>query len=500
MTVQDFASMSIAELAQKLEKKELCSVEVTQNLLKAISVQDERIGSFLKVDEKGALAAAKSSDERRNSGSSLGVLDGIPLGLKDLISTEGLETTAASKILQGYIPPFDATVTAKLKSAGAVIIGKTNLDEFAMGSSNENSAFKVCRNPWDLSRTPGGSSGGSAASVAARFCYGTLGTDTGGSIRLPASFCGITGLKPTYGRVSRYGVVAFASSLDQVGPMTRDVESNALMLQAIAGHDSRDSTSINAEVPDYQAALGKNIAGLRIGIPKEYFSDGIRADVRAAVERAISVLEAGGAVIKEVSLPHTKYAVATYYIVATAEASSNLSRYDGVRYGPRLGEEQGLNQMYQQTRGQLFGPEVQRRIMLGTYVLSAGYYDAFYLRAQKVRRLFAEDFTNAFKEVDAIIGPTSPTPAFKIGENIDDPLAMYLNDIFTIGANLAGLPAMSLPCGLSDDKMPIGVQLIGGALDESTLFTVAHAIEKELSIKEVPFNPLSLGEGGVRVD
>lgn len=486
MTTKDLTNKSLAHLAADLAKKEISSLELTNAFLERISAQDQKIGAFLQVDAEGAKKSAQSSDDRRAQAALLGPLDGIPLALKDLISTVGIETTAASKILSAYVPPFDATVTAKLKAEGAVLIGKCNLDEFAMGSSTENSAFKQCHNPWDLSRTPGGSSGGSAAAVAARFCLGALGTDTGGSIRLPASFCGITGLKPTYGRVSRYGVVAYASSLDQVGPMSPDVASNALILQAIAGHDPKDSTSINAPVPDYQSYLEKGVRGLKIGIPKEYFADGIQADVRAATEKTIALLKAAGAEIKEISLPNTQYAIATYYIIATAEASSNLSRYDGVRYGPRLGEKDGLANMYLQTRGQLFGKEVKRRIMLGAYVLSAGYYDAYYIRAQKIRRLISDDFSNAFKEVDVIMGPVCPSTAFKLGEKIDDPLAMYLADIFTVGVNLAGLPALSVPGAFSQDKLPIGIQLIGRPLDEGTLYSAARVIEKEVNLDLQP--------------
>ncbi len=480
MSDTSMVSWSLADAAQKLDASQISSVELTRHALDLIKARDGELGCFLLVDEKGALAAAHASDARRRAGGALGPLDGVPLAIKDLIVTEGLVTTAGSRILEGYVPPYDATVVKKLKAAGAVLLGKLNQDEFGMGSSNENSAYKPCRNPWDLTRTPGGSSGGSAAAVAAGLCFGALGTDTGGSIRQPASFCGITGLKPTYGRVSRFGMVAYASSLDQIGPMARDVESTAMMLGALAGFDERDATSVNAPVPNYLQGLDGDVRGLKIGIAKEYFGEGIDQDVRDGVDRAMSALKGRGAELIEVSLPLTPYAIATYYIIATAEASSNLSRYDGVRFGPRRGEGEGLVAMYEKTRGELFGPEVKRRIMLGTYVLSAGYYDAYYLRAQKVRRLFSEDFNRAFEQVDVIICPTTPTPAFRLGEKVSDPLQMYLNDIFTVSANLAGLPAMSLNCGFSKEKLPIGVQLIGKPFDEQVILRTGYAIEEDV--------------------
>ncbi len=474
---------SLPEAAARLRSGEISSRELTISCFKRIHEHDGNIGAFLCLTEASALLAADASDERRETKQTLGLLDGVPVAVKDMILTEGVPTTAGSKILEGYRPPYDGTVVAKLKSAGAVMMGKLNQDEFAMGSSTESSAYKLCKNPWDFYRTPGGSSGGSAAAVAAGFVFGTLGTDTGGSIRQPASFCGIAGIKPTYGRVSRQGVVAYASSLDQVGPFAKDVSGAAIMLQAIAGHDARDSTSVKQAVPDYLQALTGDVKGLKIGIPREYFIEGLDAEVRDSVQKSIAALQASGAEIIDVSLPHTEHAVATYYVIATAEAASNLSRYDGVRFGPRLGDQNGLLSMYEETRGQLFGPEVKRRIMLGTYVLSAGYYDAYYLRAQKVRRLFADDFKNAFQNVDVIVCPTTPTPAFGIGEKSDDPLQMYLNDIFTVSANLAGLPAMSLLTGFSKQGLPLGTQIIGRPFDESTLMNAAFAVEQTLNIE-----------------
>jgi aspartyl-tRNA(Asn)/glutamyl-tRNA(Gln) amidotransferase subunit A len=474
--------LSLGELARALEERRCSSVEATAEALARIAAIDDKLGSVLCLDETGARAAAAAADERRARGEAMGPLDGVPIGLKDNLCLEGLPTTAASRILEGYVPPYDATCVGRLKDAGAVLLGKLNCDELAMGSSSENSAYKPCRNPWDLSRTPGGSSGGSAAAVAAGLCAGSLGTDTGGSIRQPAGFCGVVGMKPTYGRVSRFGVVAFASSLDQVGPFARDVEGAALLLEAIAGFDERDSTSIDAPVPAYARGLADGIKGLKVGLPREYLTgEGIGDEVRAAVADARRALEARGASVVEVSLPHTKYAVATYYIVATAEASSNLARYDGVRYGPRRGEGEGLLALYEKTRGELFGDEVKRRIMLGTYVLSAGYYDAYYLRAQKVRRLLADDFARAFEEVDVLLCPTSPTLPFALGERTTDPLSMYLSDVFTLGASLAGLPGASVNAGFFGE-LPIGVQLLGRALDEQTVLNAAAALEAELGL------------------
>lgn len=482
MSLDSLLTLGLASVSERLANGDVSSVELTTHMLNRIETKDDALGAYLAVDSAGALAAAAESDKRRVTKKSLSSLDGVPVALKDMILTKGLKTTAGSRVLENFIPPYEATVSLRLKDAGAVVLGKLNQDEFAMGSSNESSAFKPCRNPWDLSRTPGGSSGGSAAAVAASIAFGTLGTDTGGSIRQPAAYCGITGLKPTYGRVSRYGVVAFASSLDQVGPMSKDVKGCAQMLQAIAGHDERDSTSVNNPVDDYTGKLNGKINGLRLGIPREFFVDGMDEEVSKNVRNAVQVLKEQGAQLIDISLPATPHAVATYYVLACAEASSNLSRYDGVRFGPRLGSGEGLRAMYEQTRGQLFGPEVKRRIMLGTYVLNAGYYDAYYLRAQKVRRLFRDDFDKAFESVDAIVCPTTPTTAFKLGDKTADPLQMYLNDIFTISANLAGLPALSLCTGFSKAGLPIGTQLIGRPFEESVILNAAYSLEQELKV------------------
>lgn len=487
---------SLAALARQLAAGETSSVLLTEQALKRIQERDDTLGCFLHLDAAQALAQARAADERRQHGKTLSLIDGIPLGIKDNILQEGVPTTAGSKILENYLPPFDATVVKKLKEAGAVLLGKLNLDEFAMGSSTENSAYRVCRNPHDEERTPGGSSGGSAASVAAGFCAGSLGTDTGGSIRQPASFCGVVGIKPTYGRVSRFGVVAYASSLDQVGPLAADVESAALLLDTISGFDPRDSTSVDMPATETVKHLRdqKDLAGMRIGLPHEYADESaLHPDVAAALEHAKKALMARGATLVDISLPHTKYCIAAYYIVATAEASSNLARYDGIRYGPRA-DAKNLAGVYEETRGQFFGDEVKRRLMLGTYVLSAGYYDAYYVKAQKVRRLLAEDFRKAFDVtqggVDAILCPTAPAPAFKIGEKTGDPLQMYLSDIFTISANLAGIPAISLNAGWSSavssdensqvKKLPVGVQLMGNTFDEVKLLQIAHHLEQEL--------------------
>jgi aspartyl-tRNA(Asn)/glutamyl-tRNA(Gln) amidotransferase subunit A len=445
--------------------------------LHRIRALDGRVHAFLRLTEKEAQAAARASARRRAAGKPLGPLDGVPVALKDIFCMEGVETTCGSKILQGYVPPYDATVVRKLKQAGAVIVGKLNMDEFAMGSSTENSAFGPTMNPWDLTRTPGGSSGGSAAAVAARMVAGALGTDTGGSIRQPAALVGCAGLKPTYGRVSRFGVIAFASSLDQVGPFAQDVRGAAHLLSAIAGHDENDQTSSLRPVPDYAQALSRGAAGLRIGVPREYFGEGLSKEVDKAVRAGIEKLRGLGCEIREISLPNSPHAIATYYIVATAEASSNLARYDGVRYGHRTSGASQLLEMYERTRAEGFGAEVKRRIMLGTYALSAGYYDAYYLRAQKVRALIRRDFDQAFAQVDAVLSPTSPTTAFRLGEKMDDPLAMYLNDVYTVPANLAGLPGISVPCGFDAQGLPIGLQLIGKPFDEETLLRIAHAAE-----------------------
>jgi len=473
--MMDVLELGISELKEAYWKGDLDPREVTRLYLERIQEVDEEIGAYITVDHQGALQEAEEAARRIREGEG-SPLTGIPLAIKDNICTKGLRTTCASRILYNFIPPYDATVIERLKEQGAVILGKTNMDEFAMGSSTENSGFKITRNPWDMRRTPGGSSGGSAAAVAARECVAALGSDTGGSIRQPAAFCGVVGLKPTYGRVSRYGLVAFASSLDQIGPLARNVRDCALLLQAISGHDPRDSTSAPVELEDFLGCLEGEVEGLRIGVPKEYFVEGMDRDVEARIWEAAGSLEQLGLKVEEISLPHTEYAVATYYIICTSEASSNLARYDGVKYGLREGSGD-LMEMYLETRSKGFGPEVKRRIMLGTFALSAGYYDAYYRKASQVRTLIKKDFEEAFRHCDLILTPTSPTPAFRLGEKIDDPLQMYLSDIFTIPANLAGLPAISLPCGFSKEGLPIGMQLIGKAFDEATILKVAYAYQ-----------------------
>ena len=468
-------SLSLTELKKALRSGDTTSVIVTEALLSRIAALDNDIKSYLTVNDENALEESAAADKKLENGEP-GPLLGIPIAVKDIIATKGLETTAGSRILDGFIPPYDAFVVSKLKDAGAIILGKTNTDEFAMGSSTENSAFFTTRNPWDLSRVPGGSSGGSAAAVSAGLAVSALGTDTGGSVRQPASFCGLVGLRPTYGRVSRWGVVAFASSLDQVGLLCRTVEDCAALFQAVAGHDKRDSTSLNLPVPDYGAELTGDISNLRIGIPKEYYIEGIDPDVRQSVDQAIELLGSMGADIIEISLPHTEYALPVYYLIAPAEASANLARYDGIRYGPRI-EGVDLLESYEKTRA-LFGPEVKRRIMLGTYALSAGYYDAYYGRAQKVRTLINDDFLRAFGEVDVIATPTCPTTAFKVGERADDPLSMYLTDIFTLSVNLSACCGLSVPCGFDRLGLPIGLQLIGNSFQESTILNAAFAYEQ----------------------
>ena len=472
----------LKEAAGLLRKRALSSVELTRLFLDQIDADAVQhpgaaLNAYISVDRDGAMRAAEEADQQRAQGHA-GPLTGMPLAIKDLFCTQGLTTTCASRMLRDFRPPYESTATRRLKEAGAVILGKTNMDEFAMGSSNETSFFGVVRNPHDRTRAPGGSSGGSAAAVAADLCLAALGTDTGGSIRQPAALTGITGLKPTYGRVSRFGMIAFASSLDQAGPMTRSVEDAALLLQTIAGHDPRDATSINAPVPDYQASLDQNVQGMKIGIPKEYFGEGLTDDVRHAVERAIQTFQSLGATILPVSLPCTPYAIPTYYVIASAEASSNLARYDGVRFGYRCDHPQDLKEMYEKTRSEGFGAEVKRRIMLGTYVLSAGYYDAYYRKAQKVRRRIADDFQQAFGNVDLILTPTVPDTAFLLGERSEDPIRMYLSDIFTINVNLAGLPGLSIPCGMDEHNLPIGLQLIARPLAECTLLTAGHAFQQ----------------------
>ena len=470
--------LTAAQAAAKVRQRDISAVELTRAVLARAHATEPAVGAYLTIDDEGALAAAAEIDRRVAAGDDPGALAGVPVGLKDIICTRGLRTTAASRILESFVPPYDATVTERLRAAGAVIVGKLNCDEFAMGSSTETSALGITRNPWSPTHVPGGSSGGSAAAVAARSCLASLGTDTGGSIRLPAAFCGVPGLKPTYGRVSRYGVVAYASSLDQVGPLARDVADMALVYEAIAGHDPRDSTSAPRPVPGVTALLGTGVRGLRLGLPKEYFVEGMQPDVERAVRTAIATLEGLGASIEPVSLPHTEYAVATYYLVATAEASSNLARYDGVRFGLRVAPPGAtVGEMYAETREAGFGAEVKRRIMLGTYALSAGYYDAYYLKALQVRALIAQDFTRVFERCDAIVAPVAPTTAFRLGEKTDDPLTMYLSDILTISLNLAGLPGMSVPCGFDGAGLPIGLQLIGRPFDEATLFRIAAAHE-----------------------
>ena len=470
--------LTIHELRDLIQQGQVSPVEVVQNLFIRIGQVEERIQAYNTLTPRTALAFAKKFEDMLVRKEKVPPLAGIPLAIKDLICTKGVATTCSSKILENYIPPYNATVVNRLNAAGCVMLGKTNMDEFAMGSSTENSAFKKTKNPWCLDCVPGGSSGGSAAAVAADMCAGALGSDTGGSVRQPAGFCGITALKPTYGRVSRFGLVAFASSLDQIGPMTKDVRDAAILLRTFAGHDPLDSTSANLPVPDYEGALAGEIAGLRIGTPKEYFIPGMHPEVESAIDQAILVLEGLGAVRERVSLPHTDYAVATYYLVATAEASSNLARYDGVKYGYRTPQSAHLIDMYMKTRREGFGPEVKRRIILGTYALSAGYYDAYYLKALKVRTLIRQDFTEAFKRCDVIVTPTSPTPPFRFDEKIDDPLQMYLEDIFTISANLAGVPGINVNCGFTKSGLPIGLQIIGRPFDEQTILKVAHAFEQ----------------------
>ena len=469
--------LRLQELHDRLSGGELAVSDLVEASLSRIKETEPVVQAFITLDEEGARAQAAELDKQLKEGGERGLLFGLPAGIKDNIVTDGLKTTCASRFLSNYIPIYNATVMDKLRAAQSVTIGKLNMDEFAMGGSNENSAMGPTRNPWDPERVPGGSSGGSAAAVAARQVYFALGSDTGGSIRQPAAYCGVVGLKPTYGRVSRFGLVAFASSLDQIGPITKNVEDAVYVLQAIAGHDPMDSTSADVEVPDYTAALTGDVKGLRIGVPKEYLGEGIAPQVKDAVLAALKVFESLGATWEEVSLPHTEYAVAAYYLLASSEASSNLARFDGVRYGVRAENPDNLIDLYVKSRSQGFGAEVKRRIMLGTYALSSGYYDAYYLKAQKVRTLIKQDFDQVFEKFDVIIGPTAPTTAFKIGEQIHDPLTMYLNDICTIPVNLAGLPAISVPCGLADG-LPVGMQIIGKAFDETTVLRAAYAYEQ----------------------
>lgn len=476
--------MTIRETRELLRRRELSAVELTSFYLERIGRYDKDIRAYLRTTDSEAMEMAREADKRMARGEE-GPLLGIPFGIKDIFCTKGIETTCASQILKGFIPPYDATVIKKLKDSGFVHLGRLNMDEFAMGSSTENSSYQTTRNPWNRDRIPGGSSGGSAAAVAAGLCSASLGTDTGGSIRQPAGLCGVVGMKPTYGRVSRYGLIAFASSLDQIGPLTRNVTDCATVMNAIAGHDPMDATSIPREVPDYTALLGKDIKGMRIGIPKEYLIEGMDSDVAKMFRESLSVFEKQGAILIDVSLPHTEYAVATYYIICTAEASSNLARYDGVKYGLRS-EGKDVIDMYKKTRRAGFGREVKRRIILGTYVLSSGYYDAYYRKAGKVRTLIRRDFDEVFKTCEILVTPVAPTTAFTIGEKVEDPLTMYLSDIFTIPINLAGLPAMSLPCGFDGGGLPVGLQIIGKPLDEAVMMQAAYIFESERKVRTVP--------------
>jgi aspartyl-tRNA(Asn)/glutamyl-tRNA(Gln) amidotransferase subunit A len=474
----DLHTLTMHELHDLLDKREVSARDATEAFYRRIEALDDRVHAYLTLTRDLALEQADQADHRRRTGES-GPLLGIPLAIKDVICTKGVRTTCGSKVLDGFVPPYDATVMERLKAAGAIILGKANMDEFAMGSSTEHSAYGITHNPWDLSTIPGGSSGGSAAAVAADECAAALGSDTGGSIRQPAAYCGIVGMKPTYGRVSRYGLVAFASSLDQIGPLTKDVRDAALLMNVIGGKDWRDSTSADIPMPDFTRVLGGGVRGLRIGIPREYFIGGIDPEVDGAVRAAVKVLEGVGAAAEEVSLPHTEYGVAAYYILAPSEASSNLARYDGIKYGYRTPHWSNLRDMYMRTRDEGFGAEVKRRIMLGTYALSAGYYEAYYKKAQQVRTLILRDFQEAFEHVDVLLAPTAPTPAFKIGEKTSDPLQMYLSDVFTVPINLAGIPGISVPCGFTSAGLPIGLQIIGKPFDEATILRLAYAFEQQ---------------------
>ena len=469
---------SIRELHQQLIHKERSAVEITQEALDRIQTIEPKIHSFLHLTSDRALEQAQQVDAKIAAGDEIGLLAGIPIGIKDNLCTQGIPTTCASRILQNFVPPYESTVTQKLADAGSVMVGKTNMDEFAMGGSTETSAYQLTANPWDASRVPGGSSGGSAAAVAADECVVSLGSDTGGSIRQPASFCGIVGMKPTYGLVSRYGLVAFASSLDQIGPFGRSVEDTAILLNAIAGYDPKDATSLKVDVPDYTQFLTPDIKGKKVGVIRETFGDGLDLEVEKTIRAAIAQLKDLGAEIQEISCPRFRYGIAAYYIIAPSEASANLARYDGVRYGARAEDAENLMDMYLRTRSEGFGAEVKRRIMIGTYVLSAGYYDAYYLQAQKVRTLIKQDFEQAFSQVDVLVSPTAPTTAFKMGEKTADPLSMYLTDLMTIPVNLAGLPGMSVPCGFDAQGMPIGLQIVGNVLREDQIFQVASAYER----------------------
>jgi aspartyl-tRNA(Asn)/glutamyl-tRNA(Gln) amidotransferase subunit A len=475
--------LTIHALQEKIRSGKTTAVEIVQSVFQRIDAVEKDVNAYIVLTREAALEEAARTDAAIRKGD-IRTLTGIPIALKDLLCTRGITTTCASRILHNFVPPYDATVVEKLRDAGAVFTGKTNMDEFAMGSSTETSGFGITRNPWDLKRIPGGSSGGSAAAVAADECIAAIGSDTGGSIRQPAALCGVVGMKPTYGRVSRYGLVAFASSLDQIGPFSKDVEDCSILMNVIAGYDPRESTSVPAEVPDYRQYLARGIDGWTVGIPKEYFIEGIDPEVMTAVRKAIAVIEGLGAKCIEISLPHTEYCLAVYYIVAPAEASSNLARYDGVKYGFRSPDGRDLLDMYKKSRSAGFGAEVKRRIMLGTYVLSAGYYDAYYKKASQVRALIKRDFDEAFKQCNVILTPTTPTPAFRIGEKTDDPLQMYLSDIFTISTNLAGIPGISVPCGFTQDGLPIGVQFLAGHFEEAKLIQIAAAYEINANLEK----------------
>ncbi len=473
----DINLLTIDSARTAVLERQTTAVALVENFYQKIEMEDPKIGAFLTLTRERALEKAAEIDAIADRGDPLPPLGGVPIAIKDVMATRGVRTTAGSKILKNFIAPYDCTAVARLEAAGAVLLGKTNCDEFAMGSSNENSGYFPVHNPRDLTRVPGGSSGGSAAAVASGMAVAALGSDTGGSIRQPASFCGVVGLMPTYGRVSRYGLIAFASSLDHIGPLTKTVKDAAILLRHIAGRDPKDSTSAEVPVAEYVEEIGQPVRGLRLGVPKEYFAEGLEPEVRTAVERAIQTLAQAGCEVVPISLPHTPYAIPTYYVIATAEASSNLARFDGVRYGYRSPQARTLSEMYRRSRDEGFGAEVKRRIMLGTYALSAGYYDAYYLKAQRVRTLLTRDFEAAFKQVDAVVTPTAPTPAFKLGEKIDDPVSMYLADIYTVTADLAGVPGISVPCGESKEGLPIGVQILGRHFDEATVIRLAHAYE-----------------------
>jgi len=479
--MEDLNLLTVESTRNAIEHRQVTATTLVERFYEKLERDDGDVHAYLTLCRDRALAKAAEIDRLADKGEALPPLAGVPVAIKDVMVTRGVRTTAGSKSLDNFIPPYDCTAVARLEAAGALILGKLNCDEFAMGSSNENSAYGPVRNPRDLSRVPGGSSGGSAAAVAAGTAVAALGSDTGGSIRQPAAFCGVVGLKPTYGRVSRYGLIAFASSLDHIGPLTKTVKDSAIVLQYIAGRDPKDSTSAELAVPDFVTQIGEPVRGLRLGVPAEYFAEGLDPEVRAAVEAAIQKLAEAGCEVVPITLPHTAYAIPTYYVIATAEASSNLARYDGVRYGFRASDARTLSEMYRLSRDIGFGPEVKRRIILGTYVLSAGYYDAYYLKAQRVRSLLARDFGQAFERVDAIITPTTPTPAFKLGDKVEDPVSMYLNDIYTVTADLVGVPGISVPCGYTSDNLPIGLQILGRHFDESTVLRLAHAVEHAMA-------------------